>query len=134
MVLRISLIAAALGLGLTGAAQAGTLPAVPALGAAVAAPVETVQYWGYDEDDYYVAPPPRRRYYRPPPAYGYGYYPGRPAYGGPSYGTPSYGSPSYGYRGYYNREAAKDYAKDYRRTQKEIFKDRVRGWNRAHGF
>ena len=129
MVLRISLTAAAFGLGLTGAAQAGTLPVVPALGAAMAAPVQTVQYWGYDEDDYYVAPPPRRRYYRPPPAYGYDYNPGRPAYGVPSYGYPSYGS-----RGYYNREAAKEYAKDYRRAQKEIFKERVRGWNRAHGF
>lgn len=130
MVLRISLTAAALSLGLAGAAQAGTLPVVPAIGQAVAAPVQTVQYWGYDEDDYYVPAPPRRRYDRPPPAYGY--YGGRPAYGVPSYGSPSYGS--YGSRGYYNREAAKEYVKDYRRGQKEMFKERVRGWNRAHGY
>lgn len=104
--------------------QANPYPAL----AAGTAQVQTVQYW-YDDASY--APPPRR-YYRPrPPAYyedpGYGYYgPPRGYYRQRDYYRPR----AY----YYDRDAAKDYVKDYRRAQKEIFKDQVRGWNRAHGF
>ena len=61
------------------------------------------------------------------PAYGYGY----PAYGYGYAPRPVYRAPAYGF---YDREDAKDYVKGYRRAQKEIFKDRVRVWNRTHGY
>jgi len=87
-----------------------------------AAPVGTVQFFNdSDDDDYYAPPPvyrPRYRGYRTP---SYGHYAPRPVYRAPAYG-------------FYDREDAKDYVKGYRRAQKEILKDRVRGWNRAHGF
>jgi hypothetical protein len=127
MLFKFSMAAAALSLGLAaGPAEAGPVPAQPSLRAAAGAPVQTVQAWYYDDD--YEVPPPRR-YYQPP---AYGYYNPPPRYG-------YYGPPRYGYYGprrhyYYDRDAAKDYVKDYRRAQKDAFKDRVRAWNRTHGF
>lgn len=115
-------VAGGLALGAVGA-QAAPLPVV-----AVDAPasVQNVQFYFYADDPppvvYYDPPPPR--YYAPPPRY---YRPAPPpVYGGGHYGPPRYG--------YYDKEAAKDYVKDYRRTQKEIHKERVRAWNRANGY
>jgi hypothetical protein len=98
-------------------AQAAPLPSVIEAFPGASASVETVQYYYYDDYEYAPAPP-RYRVYRQPPAYGY-------------YGPPQryYGPPS---RGYVERQ--KEAVKDYRRAQKEIFKERVRGWNRTHGF
>jgi hypothetical protein len=81
--------------------------------------VQQVQFY-YDGPDYYD-PPPRQRYYGPPP--GYRRPPPPPGYYGP---PPRHG--------YYNREAAKEYMKDYKRAQKEITKDQIRSWNRRNGF
>jgi hypothetical protein len=126
MILKPSLAVAAFGLLLAGSAHAAPLPVVPALGDAAAAPVQSVQYWGgYDDDEYYARPPRRYRSYRADR-------PVRRAYG-PPYGRPAYGY-YYGGPRYYNREEAKDYVKDYRRAQKDVWKGQVRGWNRAHGF
>ncbi|MCB8819759.1 hypothetical protein [Microvirga rosea] len=72
-----------------------------------------------DGPDYYDPPP--RRYYGPPPGYR------RPPPPPPGYYPP----PG---RGYYNREAAKEYMKDYRRAQKDMTKDQIRAWNRRNGF
>ncbi|NIX77136.1 hypothetical protein [Microvirga terricola] len=109
-------------------AQAAPLPFV-----AVDAPasVQNVQFYFYAEDPppppvvYYDPPPPR--YYAPPPRY---YRPAPPPPPTPFYGR-EYGPPRYGY---YNKEAAKNYVKDYRRAEKEIYKERVRAWNKANGF
>jgi hypothetical protein len=78
--------------------------------------VEPVQYYYYDDYDY-APPPPRYRVYREPPPYRY--YAPPPRYYGPPPGFV---------------ERRKEAIKDYRRAQKEVFKDRVRAWNRAHGF
>jgi len=102
------------------AAPLGQFGTVERLGAPS---VQSVQYYYDPYDDDYVPPPvyrPPYRVYRAPPAYGYGYAP-RPVYRAPAYG-------------FYDREDAKDYVKGYRRAQKEIFKDRVRVWNRTHGY
>ena len=111
--------AAALGLALVATAgQAAPIRAGAALDGLTS--VQTVQFLYDDEDDYYVPPPvyrPRYRVYREPPAYGY--YAPRPVYRG---------------YGFYDRDDAKDYVKGYRRAQKEMFKERVRAWNRTHGF
>jgi hypothetical protein len=108
-----------------GCVQATPLSPIPRFDGPVAS-AERVQYY-YEDDEYdFVAPPPPPRYrvYRERPAYGY------------------YDSPPR--RGYYNpppRRIYRDYAedrkeavKDYRRAQKEVFKERVRTWNRTHGF
>jgi hypothetical protein len=95
----------------------------------LASRAQTVQFYDDFEDDYYYAPRPvyrpQYRVYRAPPS---AYYAPRPVYREP---RPIYREPRYGF---YDREDAKDYVKGYRRAQKEIFKDQVRGWNRAHGF
>lgn len=111
-------VAAGLALGAAGAQAAP----VPVTHAEAPASVQTVQFFYYDDPPppVYYDPPPRR-YYGPPP----GYY--RP----PPPPRTYYGPPRYGY---WDKEAAKDYVKDYRRTQKEIYKERVRAWNRANGY
>ncbi|QFU16240.1 hypothetical protein [Microvirga thermotolerans] len=102
-------IAGALALGAAGA-KAAPLPVGPVEAPAT---LRQVQFF-YDGPDYDDPPPPR--YYGPPPRY---YRPPPPP-------------PGYGY--YYDREAAKEYMKDYRRAQKEIAKDQIRAWNRRNGF
>jgi hypothetical protein len=115
------LAAGLLAAGIAGAAataQAAPLASFADVVVDTAAPVQTVQYYYYDDYDWdYAPPPPRYRVYRQPPTYGY--YPPQPRYYSPA--------PGYVER---RREAVQDY----RRAQKEIFKDRVRAWNRAHGF
>jgi hypothetical protein len=107
-------IAGGLGLGALNV-QAAPMPAGSADASAV---VQQVQFY-YDGPDYYD-PPPRPRYYGPPPGYRR---PPPPGYYAP---PPPYGR--------YNREAAKEYMKDYKRSQKEITKDQIRSWNRRNGF
>jgi hypothetical protein len=119
--------AAALGFAMVATAgQAAPVRLGASAATSAAAPVQTVQFYyeSYDDYDYVVPAPvyrPSYRVYRAPPAYDY--YAPRPVYRTP---VPAYG--------YYDREDAKDYVKGYRRAQKEIFKDRVRAWNRTHGF
>ncbi len=97
------------------AVTAAPLPVVPADRMASQAQAVPVQfYYGAPYGPYYAPPPP-------PPVYYYG----RPRR------APTYGYPPYGY---YDKEAAKDYVKSYRRSQKEILKDQARAWNRANGF
>lgn len=129
------LTAAGIALG-AGAALGAPLPtATTSLGIAPGAFATPVQYYG---DDYGYPPPPRayRRAPPPPPGYygrpSYGPPPPPPGYYGRAYNGPSRGYSSYRYGDYV--EDQKDAVKDYRRTQKEILKDQVRGWNRAHGF
>lgn len=100
-----------------GAATAQAAPLPPVIDAFPGSAVESVQYYYYDDDYDYAPPPPRRRVYRQPPAYGY--YPPPPRYYGPPPGFV---------------ERRKEAIKDYRRAEKEIFKERVRAWNRTHGF
>jgi hypothetical protein len=117
---------------MTGAAALTLTIAATAVGAApirsgtafeaLASQAEAVQFFeNYDED--YDAPAPiyrpRERLYREPPVQEY--YARRPVYRAPN-------------QLFYDKEAAKDYVKSYRRAQKEIFKEQVRGWNRAHGY
>jgi hypothetical protein len=115
--------AAALGFALMASAgQAAPVRIGSAVESLASNPVQAVQFY-YDSDhyDYYAPRPvyrPHYRVYRAP----------SPEYYAP---VPVYREPRYGF---YDREDAKDYVKGYRRAQKEIFKDRVRGWNRAHGF
>lgn len=92
---------------------------VPVGSADAPAFVQQAQFY-YDGPDYYDPPP--RRYYGPPPGYR------RPPPPPPGYYAPP---PRYGY---HNREAAKEYMKDYKRAQKEIAKDQIRSWNRRNGF
>jgi hypothetical protein len=110
-------VAGGLALGAVGA-QAAPMPVTTA---EIPASAQTVQFYYSEQPPAYYGPPrrhygpPRERWERrPPPAAAY--YP-----------------PRHGY-GFYDREAAKDYVKDYRRAQKEIHKDRVRAWNRANGY
>ena len=114
-------VAAAIGLGTVACTDPGAPPL--AVSTFSEASVERVGSWGeYDEESYR----PRRRGYGYP---GFGYDDGfarrRYGYGGPRRYEPRYN---------YDREAAKDYVKSYRRAQKDEFKAQVRGWNRAHGF
>ena len=113
-------LAAGLILGAAGA-QAAPLPYV-----AVDAPpsAQKVQfYFGWDDPPpprtYYYDPPPPR-YYRPPPPRYYGP-PPRRAYNPPA--------PPEAY-GFYDKETTKAY----RRAQKDVYKERVRAWNRANGY
>ncbi|MBF9232327.1 hypothetical protein [Microvirga alba] len=104
-------------------AQAAPLPLV-----AVDAPAsaQTVQFFYYDDPPpvvyYEPAPPPRAYYGRPR------YYPVPPPPAAPGYG---HRAPGYGF---YDKEAAKEYMKDYRKAEKDIHKERVRAWNRANGY
>lgn len=140
-------VAGGLALGAVGA-QAAPMPVVTA---EVHSSVQTVQFY-YDDPPpviyesprrYYYDDPPPRRYYDPPPR---AYYEGprrdwdqprryaRPP--GPGYTVPTVpgrsGRP--GEAVIYDKEAAKDYMKDYRRAQKEIYKEKSRAWNRANGY
>jgi hypothetical protein len=122
-------VAAAIGLGTVACTDPGAPPlAVSTFSEAAVAPVGRVRYWGeYDEGVSY-RPRPRGYGY---PLYGYdeGYARRRSGYGPRRYDEPRR------YERYnYDREAAKDYVKSYRRAQKDEFKAQVRGWNRAHGF
>ena len=122
-------VAAAIGLGTVACTDPGAPPlAVSTFSEAAVAPVERVGSWGeYDDESY--RPRPRGWGY---PRYGYdeGYGRRRYGYGGPRYYEPRRYEPRYRY----DREAARDDARSYRRAQKEEFKAQVRGWNRAHGF
>lgn len=123
-------VAAAIGLGTVACTDPGAPPlAVSTFSEAAVAPVERVRSWGeYDDESY--RPRPRGWGY---PRYGYdeGYGRRRYGYGGPRrYDEPRRYEPRYNY----DRDAAKDYVKSYRRAQKDEFKAQVRGWNRAHGF
>ena len=99
-------VAAAIGLGTVACTDPGAPPlAVSTFSEAAVAPVGRVRYWGeYDEGVSYRSRPRR------------------------------YDEPRRYERYNYDREAAKDYVKSYRRAQKDEFKAQVRGWNRAHGF
>lgn len=132
--------AAALGLAFTATvAEAMPIRDGAVVEATVMQPVQTVQYYDWDDDYEYVAPQPgyrpAYRVYRAPPAYDYvappPVYRAPPAYGRyappPVYRAP----PAYGY---YDREDAKDFVKAQRRAQKQDFKKRVRAWNRANGY
>jgi hypothetical protein len=132
---------------MTGAAALTLTIAATAVGAApirsgtaleaLASQAEAVQFFeSYDEE--YDAPAPiyrpRERLYREPPVQEY--YARRPVYRDPPVHEyyarrPVYRAPN---QLFYDKEAAKDYVKSYRRAQKEIFKEQVRGWNRAHGY
>jgi len=131
-------VAAAIGLGTVACTDPGAPPL--AVSTFSEASVERVGSWGeYDEESYR----PRRRGYGYP-RYGYedgyarrrygydeGYGRRRYGYGGPRrYDEPRRFEPRYNF----DREAAKDDVKRYRRAQKDEFKAQVRGWNRAHGF
>ncbi|MGO4571496.1 hypothetical protein [Microvirga sp. 2TAF3] len=107
----------AFGLGAVGV-QAAPLPVVTA---DAPASLQQVQFYYYDEPPVYYDPPPPR-YYAPPPRYH------RP----PPPPTAYYPPPRRGY--YYDKEAAKDYVKDYRRAQKEVTKEQIRSWNQRNGF
>ena len=134
-------VAAAIGLGTVACTDPGAPPlAVSTFGEAAVAPVERVRYWGEYDDGVSYRPRPRGYGY---PRYGYedgyarrryGYdegYGRRYGYGGPRrYDEPRRFEPRYNF----DREAAKDDVKRYRRAQKDEFKAQVRGWNRAHGF
>ncbi|HEY8383636.1 MAG TPA: hypothetical protein VIL09_15925 [Microvirga sp.] len=117
-ILASALVVAGFGLGAAGAqAQAVRVDLT------VGAPVYNVQFWDDEyEEEYAPVYRPRYRVYRERPVE---YYQPGPVYRQPS----PYGRPSY-----YNKEAAKDYVKDYRRSQKEIVKERARAWNRQNGF
>jgi hypothetical protein len=98
--------------------------------------VETVQFFENYDEDYDQAPVyrPRERLYRGPPVQEY--YARRPVYRAPPVQEyyarrPVYRAPN---QYFYDKEAAKDYVKGYRRAQKEIFKEQLRGWNRANGY
>ena len=110
--------AAALTLVVT-AAEAAPIRAGASLETVRSQSAQTVHFFYYEEDDDYAPPPVYRRPHRVYPAPAYGHYPPRPV------------EPHYGF---YDREDAKDYVKGYRRAQKEMFKDRVRAWNRTQGF
>ena len=126
-------------LGAAGA-EAAPMPLVPLNGMA---PVQKVQFFFFDDPPppvYYDPPPPPRYYYERPR-----YYDERPRYGRPPrayYAPPSpgYTVPTMSSRGrqgsavIYDKEAAKDYMRSYRQTQKEIHKERSRAWNRANGY
>ncbi|WP_112664278.1 hypothetical protein [Microvirga flavescens] len=122
-------IAGTVAAGLTFASLGAQAAPVSAAGSAGWGPVvQDVQFLFFDDEP----PPPPPVYYGPPPR---AYYPPPPP---PAYYGPP---PRYGYRRappppgyYYDKEAAKDYVKDYRRNQKEIQKERVRTWNKTHGF
>ena len=97
---------------------------------------ETVQFFNDYDEEYYSPSPvyrPRERIYREPPVQEY--YAPSPVYRA---SIQEYYAPRRVYRAptqqFYDKEAAKDYVKSYRRAQKEIFKEQVRGWNRAHGY
>jgi len=128
--------AVAAGLAL-GTAGAGAAP-MPYVALDAPAPVQPVQFYYYGSPPppppvYYE--PPRRRYYDDRPRY---YRPAPRAYYGPQpqgYRVPTL-SPGgrQGYTVIYDRDAAKDAMRDYRQTQKELYKERQRAWNRAHGY
>jgi hypothetical protein len=105
----LGVVAGGLALGAVGARAAP----MPVAKVEVSAPVQTVQFFDDDPPPRRYYGPPRERWERRPPRAEY-----RP---GP-------------YGGFWDKEAAKDAVKDYRRTQKEIHKERVRAWNRANGY
>jgi hypothetical protein len=110
-----------------GAVGAQAAP-MPVMTAEAASSVQAVQFYYYDDPPpVYYDPPPRRSYYDPPPPPYYGPPPRR-------WGHRPAPPPPGPYGGFWNREAAKDYVKDYRRAQKDIHKERVRAWNRANGY
>jgi hypothetical protein len=118
------------------AGEAMPLRGATAVGTLIAQPLETVQFIDDYDDEYYAPAPtyrPSYRVYREPPVQEY--HAPRRAYRAP---VQEYYAPRPVYRApnqlFYDKEAAKDYVKSYRRAQKEIFKEQVRGWNRAHGY
>jgi hypothetical protein len=134
-------VAAGLALGVAGA-KAAPMP-VATLDAP--ASVQEVQFFYHDNSPppppvYYEPPPPPRYYYDRPR-----YYDERPRYERPPRAyyaprSPGYAVPTLSPRGrqgsavIYDKEAAKDYMRNYRQTQKEIYKERSRAWNRANGY
>ncbi|WP_230531111.1 hypothetical protein [Microvirga roseola] len=120
-----------------GAVSAQAAP-IPFVETDAPASVQNVQfYYSYDPPPpppvYYYGPPPPR-YYGPPPRY-YGPPPPRFAPRPPGYAVPVPGRGGRERTGViYDKEAAKDYMKEYRRNQKEIFKEKQRAWNRANGY
>jgi hypothetical protein len=136
--------AAVAGLAL-GIAGAGAAP-MPLAAPDAPASVQNVQFFYYDNP-----PPPPPVYYDPPPATRYyydrpRYFDDRPRYDRPSPRTyyaprsPGYAVPTLSGRGrqgsavIYDKDVAKDYMRNYRQTQKEIYKEKARAWNRANGY
>jgi hypothetical protein len=119
-------VAGGLVLGAVGA-QAAPMPVMTS---EAPASVQTVQF-------YYDNPPPVV-YYDPPPRRYYG--PPRERYYGPPREHWEHRAPRSAYNrpgpygGFWDKEDGKDYVKDYRRAQKDIYKERVRAWNRANGY
>ena len=129
---------AGLALGVAGA------KAVPLAALDAPASVQNVQFFYYDDPP----PPPPVYYYEPRPRYSYDrprYYDDRPRYDRPprtyyAPRSPGYAVPTLSGRGrqgstvIYDKDAAKDYMRNYRQTQKEIYKEKSRAWNRANGY
>lgn len=121
-------VAGGLALGAVGA-QAAPMPVVTA---EAMSSVQTVQFYYYDDPPPVVYDAPRRYYYDDAPPRRY-YGPPRERW---EHRPPP---PRADYRpgpngGFWNKDAAKDAVKDYRRAQKEIYKERSRAWNRANGY
>jgi hypothetical protein len=123
----LGVVAGGLALGAVGARAAP----MPVAKAEVSAPVQTVQF--FDDDPPVVYDAPRRYYYDDPPPRRY-YGPPRERWERWERRPPRAEYRPGPYGGFWDKEAAKDAVKDYRRTQKEIHKERVRAWNRANGY